>query len=410
MIVILAFIKRETGSVFCGLLGVGLFTATFAEGGAWLDIGRVDALATFFVLATIFTMRGKHTLPHALLASVLILLAFLTKQTMLLAILPLLAYSLLSSWRYGLTLIFITGALVASSVVILNATSDGWFSYYIFGLPARHEVIKAVLYWFWINDMWLPLAALLVLAFSLTPKMPAFHIQAWRQWAQWLRSPNLFYLAMLAGVIGTAWAGKLASGGVNNVLIPAHAGLAIAVGVAFGKMMHRSTKEGSLLASTTVTLVSAALLVQFATLLYNPVAYIPTAKDVDAGNYIVETIRTIEGDVLILRASYLGEMAKKPAFDIVSIPDLIGVYGSDASPEGLAIMEELKKNIREQRYGAILFESADIPLDPPNSDLLPLIETYYQKEPLLLTDPDAFWTRAGTRMRPDQLYLRSSEH
>ena len=409
MVLIFAFIKRETGSSFCGFLGVGFFNATFAEGGAWIDIGRVDALATFLVIAVIFVMRGKRDLPHALLASVLIALAFLAKQTMLLAILPLLAYSLIGNWRYSLILTLTTGVLIVSSVIVLDMTSGNWFSYYIFGLPARHEVVTAVLYWFWINDMWLPLAVLLVLAFSLTPNSPAFRIRAWRRWIEWLHNPDLFYLAMLAGVIGTAWAGKLASGGVNNVLIPAHAGLAMAAGVAFSKVLHRYTKEEGPQNSRVITLVSAAILIQCATLLYNPMVYIPTAEDIKAGNHIVETIRAIDGDVLFTRASYLGKLAGKPVFDIVSIPDLIGVYGSDPSPEGLAIMEDLKQDIREQRYAAILVESADIPLESPNKDLLPLIQAYYQKAPPLISDPDAFWTRAGTHMRPDQLYVRVPE-
>ena len=95
----------------------------------------------------------------------LVFLAFFTKQTALLALLPALAYLAVTRRRVGIPALLTLLALVLASTAVLDAATDGWYGYYVFselpGQPWAHQVWLG----FWRDDIlqrqW-PLLILLV--------------------------------------------------------------------------------------------------------------------------------------------------------------------------------------------------------------------------------------------------------
>jgi len=55
-----------------GLLAAGMFAATFEVGGAWLDIGRVDSLFLFLLLAAVAAARRATTWQGGALVGLLV--------------------------------------------------------------------------------------------------------------------------------------------------------------------------------------------------------------------------------------------------------------------------------------------------------------------------------------------------
>lgn len=71
-----------------GLIAAGLFAATYAKGGAWFDLGRVDALFLLLTLGAITVLAGGRGFGRGTAAGGLFALAYLTKQPAALILLP----------------------------------------------------------------------------------------------------------------------------------------------------------------------------------------------------------------------------------------------------------------------------------------------------------------------------------
>lgn len=139
LVALFELVRHGTRDRLCGWVAVGMFAGCFVLGGAWFDIARVDMLELCLVLlAALLLVRSER---FDALASTLLGLAFLTKQSALVIALPLLAARLLTQrgWRRihaGLAF----AAVFALSTVALDRASDGWYRFYAFELPASHPM------------------------------------------------------------------------------------------------------------------------------------------------------------------------------------------------------------------------------------------------------------------------------
>ena len=146
---------RETGDLVAGVVASGLFTATFAVSGAWLDIGRVDSMAAFLLLAALHRARHARGISGGIVVGLLAFLAFMTKQSTLLAMAPVLA---------GTTALQATGGvgrrwpqvavLVVGSTYLLDASSHGWYGYYAFQELLHQGEVSSVWRTFFTKDLW----------------------------------------------------------------------------------------------------------------------------------------------------------------------------------------------------------------------------------------------------------------
>jgi hypothetical protein len=143
------------------------------------------------------------------------------------------------------------------------------------------------------------------------------------------------------------------------------------------------------------------ILVQFARLVYPPLAQLPTRADRETGQALVARLSALEGSLWAFQHSYLGTLAGKG--DWVHSATLGDVIGPIRSP-GTADyqwrreigFEVLRQAIHQQGFEWIM-------VDNPEANYRP----YYLHMERLFSDPDVFYTLTGARTRPESLMRRN---
>ncbi len=375
--VLVLLVHRETGSGRLGLLAAGLFAATFMTAGAWFDLGRVDSLFLLLLLAGVYRARWARGTAGLAGAGLLFGLAFLTKQTALVITLPLALWALLAHRGPARVALVASFALVAGgSTLALDALSDGWFSFYAFTLPRHHNTLPELVVLFWTADVLRPLglAALATAAFL----------------AQARRDQRAFYGLLLVGLVGASYASRIHAGGYVNVLLPVYAGLAVGAALGVGALQPRASQLGA----RPRAFLSFAVLVQFAALFESPIGQVPTAADRAAGDRLVEALREVPGDVLVLSHPHLAWRAGKPPH-----AQRMALYDvRRGTSAGWEVLEaEVASAIRSRRYEAVILD-VEWAWRPEG------FETHYCPAGPVFEDPDVFWPVTGEPMRPTELY------
>jgi hypothetical protein len=376
-------VHRETGHRFPALVATGLFAATFAASGAWFDLARIDSLLLALMLAALYFTRFFQSGAGWTMAAGAMLLAFLTKQSAVVVAAPLLVYCVMVRWRLGtavtLGLVMLTGAIVWA----LDARFGGWYTYYVFGIPARIQAADTLQAAFWSGDILgrTPLAFALALGYALTT--------AGRK----DRREALVYPLGAIGMIFASWVSRLHAGGYDNVLMPAHAALALLSGLAIHDLSRTDDGDRPLVPRM-YGLVCC--LVQFAMLAYNPMAHLPRAADRLAGEHLIKEMAQASGDVFVPQHGYVALLANKaPSAHAMAIYDIIRA-GGDRQRDRL--LEALTCAIRQQRFAMVVVDRADPWLQPE-------LDTSYVVRKRAFDDPRAFWPVTGLRIRPELIYV-----
>ena len=332
------FAWRETDSREAGLLAAGLFAATFQVSGLWLDLARVDSLFLFLLLGGAYAARYARGAAGLVIGGSVLGLAFLTKQSTLLAALPVLIWTV---WMHrGLA----RGAGLAAFAVVagggtlwLETLSGGWFTYYVFTLPGHHALLPSVLVSFWSEDLLRPMGWAAFASVVFLASAP--------------RDQRLFYLCLWAGLIGASYVSRLHSGGYVNVLIPAYAALALGFALSVGGMERWALAQGAHVAA----LLWLGVGLQFAALLYNPNVPLPRPGDWEAGDRALATIAGVSGTVWLPSQGYLAERAgKRP---LAHAMGLVDVHRGDPHGEGARLLREVEEAIQAQRFEAVVVDS-----------------------------------------------------
>ena len=377
--IIFSLVRRETGGRFAGILASGLFAATFREGGAWFDIARVDSLFLLLLLAAVYLVRFANSPRRLAVAGAVLALSALTKQTALLIAPALVIYALIVDWRKGLAFAGGFVAIFAGITLMLEAVHDGWYRFYVFELPAQIQDVQNVTLTFWTNDILrpMPLAAALSFGYSLVAL------------ARLRDRRNLFYPLLGVTLILASWATRAHSGNFDNVLMPAHAGLAILSTLALHEMALAVTSGQALYGYT-------LYLVQLAMLLYSPRAQVPTANDLTLGHQLVEIIAQAEGDVYLPWHSHIGALAGKRSFAHSQAAH--DVFRAGDPEKKQRILDDIARAIREQRFRLIILDRRrDVWLGPE-------FEAKYVRVGAVF-DRDGFFPLTGARTRPEWIYM-----
>jgi 4-amino-4-deoxy-L-arabinose transferase-like glycosyltransferase len=143
LVLIFILVYEQSGSKVAGFLASGLYSASYALTGHWFDIARVDSLALAFLLLAAYLVLQDRPIA-SILGGLFLALSCFTKQTMLMMAVVYTIYSLFSLRRTGL---YFSGAALIGLLVgtlLLDWLHEGWYSYYIFQLPGRHNVLPGV--------------------------------------------------------------------------------------------------------------------------------------------------------------------------------------------------------------------------------------------------------------------------
>jgi hypothetical protein len=354
--------RKETGSWTPAIVAAGLFAATYARAGAWLELARLDSFYVLLLLGSAWALRHAAFRGGGVLAGLLIASAFFTKQSALVVVVPVLGFLFFVERRRALTSGIVAVVAIVVGVVALEETSGGWFGYYCFALPAHHPRLPGGWWTFWIHDLG-P-----ALPFALIGSLLAFVGR--RSW----------FLPVLSGaLLLSSWSVRSVYGAEVNNLLPAFAGV-------------------SLLAATGATSSIARdllLAAQLAWLVYSPAALVPKAVDRAAGDAIVRRLASVSGEVFIPHHGYLARLAGKR--EVAHTLAMDNVFLDDRGEARQKLEDEVRGALRDRRFGAAVVES-----DRRYASWI--LEGYAPGEKLVAA-PDAFWPVSGGRLRPEWLAL-----
>ena len=338
-VLIYMLVRPESGRRIA-FVSVGLFAATYPLSGAWLDLGRVDSLYLCLALATAVVLVRASSPLHFAAAGLLAALALLTKQTIVVTLVPVALYLLVRQPRGFLYFVAAAAAAGGGAELYLDTRSGGWFRYYVYELPRMRMAISSRVGRLWTfawNDLLRPLAPIVagtLAAFSTRPIDPVDAAAVDRRIRICLFTAGLILSSALARLEGGAWA---------NALLPAHGALAVLFGIAAGRL-----PSGALLAPI-------AAVLQLAVLVYDPRTLVPTSRDAAAGRAIVERIRQLPDGVLVLDHGYLAEMAGKRSF--AHGWAMTDVLWADHADAGGALESEVRGAIAARRFPALVLDA-----------------------------------------------------
>ena len=378
--------RESSGSRLAGFIAGALFAATYRSSGAWFDVARVDSLFLALVLAGLFLLRARVTAAGFGAAGVCFALAFLTKQTGLAIALPMMVYALVADRRLGLLFIGTVAAVIGAATLALHSAHGGWYLYYTMELATGHGLDKSVALSFWTKDILAPLAIACCLGL-----LYLLHL-----WSRRRRRDLSFAAAATAGMVGAAFVSRLHEGGYDNVVMPAHAMIAVLFGAGFHHTMQLIETRWSEQRQRMTGYVYAVCLLQFAVLLYNPLSRLPSAADERAGWALVEQLAARPGEVWTSHHGYLGRMAgRKTHAHEMAVTDVL--RGGDGRGVAGALAADIDRALRTGRFGAVL-------VDRPWFEQV-MMTAYEPEGTPVFDDADAFWPVTGLLTRPERLYV-----
>ena len=324
-------VQRETGSWRAGLVAGGLLAAANPLAETAMDIGRVDALLTFFLLAAVYLARSgmlqTGQVRRYLLggSGILMGLAAFTK-------LPIAAAPIALGLLIGLAMTvrrqvitFALGLFVSAGLafLLLRIQSGPWATWYLWDLPRQHAIGRELIGRFWFSDV-LPrffVAVLLGPVFLLGKA------------ARGDRRALLFYTPALLSIVGVAWASRSGGGGAQNVLLPAFATVAILLGLGLHEGL-RQFAGASVRARTFQGYLVGLCVLQLALLVYDPRATVPYRVDRVADEELAAAIAALPGPVFApdfggYTTSAQGQQPLQGAID-----ELFGGFGGGMTAEG----------------------------------------------------------------------------
>jgi 4-amino-4-deoxy-L-arabinose transferase-like glycosyltransferase len=396
--VIFLLVRHETGDTESSVTAAGFYAATFGVAGAWFDTAKTDSFFVLFVLAGLYCARRWSGVRGAILAGISLTLAYFTKQPGLVIIGFIGLFYLLEGWKpftaYSATVI----VLGVGTTAALHTTTEGWYTFYTWGIVTQHGLIMPFLYLFWVMDVLgnIPIVALLS-ALLLLPLAQPFERSA-----KGLKSR--FYLCAVAAGLFVSWLGRLNRGGYLNVLMPMFAVFSVVFGFLLDYLKRYRNRPFS-----SVSLLLC--IIQFAQLFYRPADYAPSVLDEAAGSQFIKTVQTFEGNVFIPYHGYYATSAGKPMHaHWTALADLLGedyARKGEATNSRIerireALDTEIQDALRQQDFDAII-------LDTDYEYWMDRISPYYEYAGQVFEEKKAFWTRVGWRTRPEDIYLPRSK-
>jgi Dolichyl-phosphate-mannose-protein mannosyltransferase len=321
-------VRRETGSLGMGLVGGGLLAACGPLVNLSMDVGRMDALSLFFVLAAISAARQASLEPTATwrmgaLSGALLALGVLTKQTSLSVGVALLIALVVLNRRQIVPFAASCIVTIALGIGLLTLQSGSWPWFYLWQLPRGHELRLEFVPRFW-ND---------VLSHFTIPVVvgPFFLLGRWL--AADRRRVVFHACALLLGLVGMAWLSDVSLGAGRNVQLPGYAAFSILFALALHEVLRRIGADSAQTSALRAYVLCVAV-AQFAILLYNPRLVVPYRSDMWDGDRLTATLAALPGP--IFAASYQGYLMDPSAVapDLGAVSELYGVFGGGGTPEG----------------------------------------------------------------------------
>ncbi|MBM4373912.1 MAG: hypothetical protein FJ095_02425 [Deltaproteobacteria bacterium] len=292
---------RGTRGAFAALATLGWLAASYPTSGAWYDLVRVDSTCMGLLTAGIVLSLPPHgARPRARLsgtrtvfAAVLLVGAAFAKQSAVLFLPWIVAFSVAREWRSGLRLGALVGALAAGSLLIANRASHGMFWILVFDVMGHHPLLPELFR-----------SALLTLAFFAPFVVLLPPVAGWLFLKRKLPIRVVFWvgLALNATVVSLFTCSKVGAY-INNIMtatifVPA---ATIMLGAALlDSMPRRSALRGAIAAAGVLTLgylLSAQHI--------HRAEVVPSRREWDTAVSLIRYVRDLPGTVLFPAHPYL---------------------------------------------------------------------------------------------------------
>jgi len=433
----LFYIVRRESSTTYALLGLGIYAALFRTNGAFYDLARPDSLYLFLVflgVVLVYRARGHGAL---VLAGLIFVCAFFTKQTSSVFVPPLIMYLIWRDWRQAVTFSVVTFGVATLGVWWVDYATDGWFWTFIFEGHQGHTFYwKNILMEYWRDVLFLAPALLLIPLLWFGYRVPVLGLSvlliAHWSYAFYFRTQTLDYVphmyyrelfyenprwlllvppALIAGLCVWYRASTQVSGELKT---KAFWLLMFVAGVGASAMNH-STQWAysncfmpiSLFGAVLIPLairdlleqeearfawvLPVALMVQFVAWGYSPSAQVPDDADEAALSMLERRMEAIDGKILFPAhpmSSYLrdGEVH----IHQMGIQD-VGFMGG---------VKDLPRRLRAREWAAVIQDE--------RTRIPGLASNYYVGETLRYESKDALRAKTGFLVRPMTIWFAQS--
>jgi hypothetical protein len=342
LLLIFSQVYAETGNRLASLAGAGLYASAYPAAQYVFDLGRVDSLYVFLILLALVVTRWLHPVFAAMAWT----LTFLAKQS----ILPVAVVALCMEWKRPKRLLAGLGTLAIaslSSTAWLDRATHGWFRYYIFAVPAAsakaHLRLRAQLL-----DHFLVLlapfsGALIVVAAALL-----------LTGVRWGNRAAQFYLGTGTALMLLVWFLAAHGGAVANSAMPAFALLAVAFGIALGRLTRWLQALPAAWSQTGLALVFLAACIQFVIQARPSMVFIPSPVLRASQQLSEDWLRSVPGDVLVVAHPYESVMAGKPAHpDEFALKDTLS---PGRAAVNLPLLNEIHQAVEQETLDAIVID------------------------------------------------------
>jgi len=339
---------RTGASRFWSIVAVGLFFACYGYTGGWYDLDRTDSLFVALALVTTVVLVESKTVGGAILAGALLGVDFFAKQQALIFIpAGVIALALIRERARAVAFGATAAAVVLIGTLWLDARSHGWFSYYIFKMPAAHGITWRLLYPILIRD--------LGRGFLLVTGTGAACVFLLRE-----KGRNLLFCAMLVAAFLAGVTSRLHIGGWVNVL-QIWTSFAVVATAVFATRMELLAEKGPLAGYVAAALCSLTLL-QLGSIAYDPTDEIPDSQLARGMVEFESNVHRLErrGEVLVVGR---GHVTHARHFQMAALVDVI--QSEHGAPS------DLLEALRRRRFAAIVDDAREMgskadPLWPPS--------------------------------------------
>jgi hypothetical protein len=393
------------GPAWAGVaLALGLFSAAYPFMEGWYDLVRADTFFLFMITAGIaglprWASTGDGLSGHARVATgaTLLALAFFCKQTGIIYVAFGGLIVLVVAWRRVFAYIALAGLIGLGGTWLLQKTTQGWFWTYIREIHAAHDFNMDRFWKSFGNILWhFPALSILVgvglvtvlvtrIVRGVLPR-PARPLVLWSA---------TFAVSTLVGAVG--WGTEFAH---FNAYMPAFLHGALAAGAAIPaifacmRLLVGERKHTELISHAVALLAAVPLAYACYSHRWDPKRYIPTARDVAAGDKLIARIRAIDGDVWMpSHPWYLQLAGKSPRVHRMGIKDV--TWRQTRTVDGL---EEV---LRNHAFAALVLDENDVHREPPASGA---IQTSYRAA-LKIPADERPRTFTGARVVPDSIWI-----
>lgn len=380
--------RRETGQNWIAVACAGLFLGGYRINGFWYELARVDSLfIALMVSGLALGIYAKGDRARLVLSALVLALAFFTKQTGGFIGVGLGLYLLLIAGRRAFWFIIPFALFALVPLFTLNAATGGWFFYHIFFIGSADPIEAGRVVNFVLFELFGVMAALTLMA--VAAGLWNVRESGWRVIVSqpWLVA--MVFAILISGL------GRARVGGNLNNRLPAYTLLCLAPAILYnvwGKLSELRPPFNLRVMPQTV--LAAAILVQFALGIYNPLRYVPTAAMRASGENLISRIRAADGPVLVMMHPYYALLAGNEMSTQMATLWYVRDRGA------LPFPDDFVSRMQNKYYTEIISDESDFETEPA---LRAMLDTNYQMTETL-TETDAPATDTGVVVRPMSVY------